>query len=378
MRSVSQVRHIVISRISDMICCVTQTPETLVIIGGGQSGLAAAREARLHGLRPLVLEARDRPNGSWPDYYDSLTLFSPTRFSALPDAPFPGDPDHYPTRDEVGAYLVGYAERLDVEIRTSTTVTNVRARPGGGFVVRTTGGEEIEADGLVAATGSFGNPVLPRLPGQDGFTGRILHSAEFRSPKAFAGERVVVVGGGNSAVQIAFDLAEVATTTIASRSPLQFVAQRPGGRDIHHRLTAGFDDLPLEWLAPLLTSTLVFDPGTYGAALASGLLDRRPMFEAFYGEAVVWADGTREPVDAVVFATGYRPDLGYLESLGALGNGTPRHVGGVSTTHPGLAYVGLELQRSFSSNTLRGVSRDAAHVMRPLAAHVRGAYAAAA
>lgn len=348
-----------------------------MIIGGGQSGLSAARVARLHRLRPLVLEARDRPSGSWPDYYDSLTLFSPARFSALPDAPFPGDPDHYPTRDEVGAYLVRYAERLDVEIRTSTTVTNVGARPGGGFVVRTTGGEEIETEGLVAATGSFGNPVLPQLPGQDGFTGRILHSAEYRSPKAFAGERVVVVGGGNSAVQIAFDLAEVATTTIASRGPLQFVAQRPDGRDIHHRLTAGFDDLPLEWLAPLLTSTLVLDPGTYGAAMASGRLDRRPMFEAFDGDTVVWTDGTRERVDAVVFATGYRPDLGYLESLGALANGAPRHVGGVST-HPGLAYTGLELQRSFSSNTLRGVSRDAAHVMKPLAAHVGGAYAAVA
>jgi putative flavoprotein involved in K+ transport len=353
-------------------------PETLVIIGGGQSGLAAAREARLHGLRPLVLESRERPTGSWPDYYDSLTLFSPARFSAMPDAPFPGDPDHYPARDEVGEYLVRYAAELDVEIRTSVTVTAVRARPGGGFVIETAGGDEIETAGLVAATGSFGNPYLPQLPGQDGFTGRILHAADFRSPDAFAGERVVVVGGGNSAVQIAFDLAEVATTTIASRSPLQFVAQRPDGRDIHHRLVAGFDDLPLEWLAPLLTSTLVLDPGIYREALASGLLDRRPMFTAFDGEAIVWADGARERVDSVVFATGYRPDLGYLQPLGALENGTPKHVGGVSTTHPGLAYTGIELQRSFSSNTLRGVSRDAAHVMAPVAAHVRGAYAAVA
>jgi hypothetical protein len=151
--------------------------------------------------------------------------------------------------------------------------------------VRAAGDEQIETAGLVAATGSFGNPYLPQLPGQERFGGRILHAAGFRSPKAFAGERVVVVGGGNSAVQIAFDLAEVATTTITSRSPLQFVDQRPGGRDIHHRLVAGFDDLPLEWLAPLLTSTLVLDPGTYSEALASGLLGRRPMFTAFDDDA---------------------------------------------------------------------------------------------
>lgn len=350
----------------------------LVIIGGGQSGLAAARAAQLQGVEPLVLEARERPAGSWPDYYDSLRLFSPARFSALPDAPFPGDPDHYPTRDEVGEYLTRYADRLGVEIRTSVRVTAVGARPGGGFRVRTAAGAEIEAAGLVAATGSFGNPHRPLLPGQDRFRGRILHAADFRSPDPFAGQRVVVVGGGNSAVQIGHDLAQVATTTIASRNPLLFVDQRPDGRDIHHRLTAGFDDLPLEWLAPLLTGTLVLDPGTYREALAAGVLDRRPMFTGFDAEGVVWADGTRERVDAVVLATGYRPALDYLEPLGALDHGAPQHVGGISTTHPGLAYTGLELQRSFASNTLRGVSRDATHVMGPLAAHVRGAYAAVA
>jgi putative flavoprotein involved in K+ transport len=357
---------------------MVQIPHPLVIIGAGQSGLAAAQQAQLHGLEPLVLEARERPTGSWPDYYDSLRLFSPARFSGIPDAPFPGDPDHYPSRDEVSEYLTTFADRLGVEIRTSVRVMAVHAPADGGFRIETAAGDEIEAAGLVAATGSFSNPYRPSLPGQEHFQGRILHAAEYRSPEPFAGQRVVVVGGGNSAVQIAYDLAEVATTTIASRGPLQFVDQRPDGRDIHHRLTAGFDDLPLEWLAPLLTATLVLDPGTYGKALADGLLDRRPMFTAFDAETVTWADGTREQVDAVVFATGYRPALDYLQPLGALEHGAPAHVGGISTTCPGLAYTGLELQRSFSSNTLRGVSRDAAHVMGPLAAHVGGAYAAVA
>ncbi|TWF80861.1 putative flavoprotein involved in K+ transport [Pseudonocardia hierapolitana] len=356
---------------------MVQISHPLVIIGAGQSGLAAAQQAQLHGLEPLVLEARERPTGSWPDYYDSLRLFSPARFSGMPDAPFPGDLDHYPTRDEVSGYLTTFADRIGAEIRTSVRVTAVHAQAGG-FRIETAAGDEIEATGLVAATGSFNNPYRPSLPGQEHFPGRILHAAEYRSPEPFAGQRVVVVGGGNSAVQIAYDLAEVATTTVASRHPLQFVDQRPDGRDIHHRLTAGFDDLPLEWLAPLLTATLVLDPGKYGKAMADGLLDRRPMFTAFGSGTVEWTDGTREQVDAVIFATGYRPALDYLQPLGALEHGAPRHVGGISTTRPGLAYTGLELQRSFSSNTLRGVSRDAAHVMGPLAAHVRGAYAAVA
>ena len=101
------------------------------------------------------------------------------------------------------------------------------------------------------------------------------------------------------------------------------------------------------------------------------------MFTALDGDGVIWADGEHEPVDVVLFATGYRPNLDYLRPLGALDDdGSPRHAGGISTTHLGLAYVGLEFQRSFSSNTLRGVHRDAQHVVGALAAHLRGAVAA--
>ena len=101
------------------------------------------------------------------------------------------------------------------------------------------------------------------------------------------------------------------------------------------------------------------------------------MFTAFDRDHIIWPDGTRERADTVVFATGYRPHLDYLSPLGALdGHGMPRHTGGISVTYPGLVYVGLEFQRSFSSNTLRGVHRDAEHVITPLAAHVRNASAA--
>lgn len=97
------------------------------------------------------------------------------------------------------------------------------------------------------------------------------------------------------------------------------------------------------------------------------------MFTRFEGSSVAWPDGTREHVDTVLFATGYRPNLDYLGPLGTISAGMPRHSGGISTTHPGLVYVGLEFQRSFSSNTLRGVYRDAEHVVGPLVAHVRHA-----
>jgi putative flavoprotein involved in K+ transport len=351
--------------------------EPVIIVGGGQSGLAAARAVRDAGMRPLVLEASDRPVGSWPRYYDSLKLFSPAHYSSMPGAAFPGDPDHYPDRDEVADYLERYAEGLSVEIRTNTRVETIEAR-GLGFEVHTADGESIGAAGLVAASGSFSNPHRPALPGQETFAGELLHVADYRNPEPYAGKRVVVVGRGNSAVQVGYELSAVAEVTLATRAPVQFLDQFHGGRDLHYWLTAtGFDNLPPPWLARIVGGTLVLDTGHYRNAFESGRLDRRPMFAALDDDRVIWVDGTTEHVDVVLLATGYRPSVGYLRDLGALDReGAPMHSSGVSTTHLGLVYLGLELQRSFSSNTLRGVARDAAFVVRPLAAHVRGAPAA--
>ncbi|MGC7103047.1 flavin-containing monooxygenase [Amycolatopsis lurida] len=349
----------------------------VVIIGGGQSGLSAARALNHHGIRPILLEAGAEPTGSWADYYDSLTVFSPAQYSGMPGQGFPGEPDSYPHRDEVVAYLRRYADTVDADLRTGVTVTAVEVGQGGEFVVRTETGDEVPAAGVIAATGSFGNPHQPELPGQDGFTGRASHVADYRNPKPHHGERVVVVGGGNSGVQVAYELSEVADVTLATHAPVNFLPQRRDGRDIHHWLVeSGFDQLPPQWLVHYLGGPLVMDTGGYRAAIDSGRLRRRDMFTAFDGDQVVWADGEREHVDTVLFATGYRPNLGYLEPLSTLQDGMPLHTGGLSMTHPGLAYVGLEFQRSFASNTLRGAHRDAEYVTEALVAHVRDAPAA--
>lgn len=344
----------------------------MIIIGAGQSGLAAARAARERGLEPLVLEAGDRPVGSWPHYYDSLRVFSPARYSGFPGFGFGGDPERYPRRDEVVDHLQRYADHLGVEIRAGTRVTGVETA-GGRFLVRTGDGVELEAAAVIAATGSFANPVRPQLPGLESFTGRVLHSAEYRNPEPFAGRRVVVVGGGNTAIQIAYELAAVSDLTLATRAPVVFTAQRSGGRDLHYWLrVTGFDRLPPAALRHLLRRPLVLDNGVYRAALETGRVKCRPMFDALDGDSVIWAHGQHEPIDALVLATGYRPALDYLQDLGALDqNGAPLHRGGISTTTPGLGYVGLEFQRSFDSNTLRGVHRDAAHVAKAMSTHIR-------
>jgi putative flavoprotein involved in K+ transport len=342
-----------------------------IIIGGGQAGLATARVARELRLTPVVLEAARSAAGSWPHYYDSLTLFSPARRSCLPGAAFPGEPDGYPTRDAVIAYLTSYVERLDADIRTGHRVVKVAAGSGAGRVLEvvTESGESFTAPAVVAATGAFSRPHRPDLPGLDSFTGTVLHSSNYRRPEEFAGRRVVIVGGGNSAVQIAIELATHSRVTLATRHPLRFMPQRVAGVDMHVWLQrTGLDTAG--WARRLLTGgkgTPVFDTGTYRAKIATGNPDRRPMFTRLDGDRVVWDDGSREHVDVVLLATGYRPGVDYLADLGALNaGGMPLHRGGISSTHPGLGYVGLEWQRSFASATLRGVGADARHVLTRL------------
>ncbi|MFJ5879832.1 flavin-containing monooxygenase [Kitasatospora cineracea] len=336
----------------------------VAVIGAGQAGLAAADALRRQGIGAVVLEASGSPAGSWPHYYDSLTLFSPARFSALPGMPFDGDPDHYPHRDEVVDYLLRYAERTSTDVRTGIRVERVRQNADGSFLLEHRGGGQMRARAVVAATGSFGSPHRPGLPGLDGFGGAVLHAADYRGPSQLAGQRVVVVGAGNSAVQIAVELAHHARTTLATRAPVKFARQRPLGRDLHSWLAlSGLDTAPLGRFLRRPPAQPVLDDGRYRAALASRRPDRAAVFASLGERTVTWPDGRVEEVDAIVLATGYRPHLPYLADLGALHpDGRPRQRAGISTTHPGLAYVGLEWQRSLSSNTLRGVGRDAAFV----------------
>lgn len=336
-----------------------------IVIGAGQAGLATGYHLQQSGLHFLILEAGHRLGGSWPCFYDSLLLNSPARHSSLPGLPFPGDPNHYPHRDEAVAYLRSYAAHFKLPIMTGAWVSHVE-HIGSTFYLTTSRGL-LEARTVVAATGFYGHPNLPHLPGQGEFRGRWLHAADYHRPEPFRGQRGVVVGGGNAAIQIGVELSQMARVTLATRHPIHYLPQQLLGHDIHFWLNlTGLDHT--QWLGD--KTAPVFDGGTYQAAIAAGNPDWKPMFERFTTNGVVWPDGRHEAVDTVIFATGYQPNLPYLAGLGALDKaGQVLQRKGISTTVPGLYYVGLPRQRTVASATLRGVGADARIIVAHLAEH---------
>ncbi|MDC6170557.1 flavin-containing monooxygenase [Paucibacter sp. XJ19-41] len=340
-----------------------------VIVGAGQAGLAMAHGLQQAGLSYRLLEAQAEPGGSWAAYYDSLSLFSPARYSALPGLDFPGDPDAYPSRDQVLRYLHDYAEHFGLQVLTGRRVLRVTRQEAALFQVDTADGERLQARTLVAASGAFAEPYMPELPGLSAFKGQVLHSRDYRSPAPFTGQRVLVVGGANSAVQIAFELAASSRVTLASRRKIRFLPQRTLGRDFHFWLgLSGLDRT--RWLSD--QSTPVLDDGRYRRALTSGLLQRRPMFEQITPNGVRWSDGSSEAVDVLLFATGFRPRLPYLSALRASDEqGRLRQRQGIATAEPGLYFIGFPRQRNFASATLRGVGPDAAHVLSHLQRYLR-------
>ncbi|MGW5387129.1 flavin-containing monooxygenase [Nocardia sp. NPDC003963] len=337
-----------------------------IIIGAGQAGIAAAFALRDSGFDPQILEAGSDTAGSWPQYYESLRLFTPAWMNALPGLPFPGDPYRYPGRDEVAGYLRACAAEVDGEIHPGRRVGSV-TRANGGYRVQTTTGAEYTAPVVVSATGSFGEPHRPPLPGP-GYTGEVLHAADYRSPAPFAGHRIVVVGSGNSAVQIAVELAAVAQVTLAARTPPRYATTEPiPGDSRFWRVLSAAARLPAGRLFHS-GSIPVIDTAGYRAALDSGNPAVRPMFTGADGTVLQWPGGYRAQADTVLLATGYRPALRYLRGLVTMDdNGFPAHHGGLSTDCPGLAFLGLEYQRTILSGTVHGVGRDGRQLARRLA-----------
>ena len=254
----------------------------VIVIGGGQAGLAAGYHLKRNQMDFLILESRPQAVGSWPHYYDSLKLFSPARLSSLPGMKFPGEAGRYPLRDEVIDYFKAYKEKFDLPVRTDQNVLRVE-KVNHRFIIHVAGGGTYRAKAVINATGSFHNPHRPSISGHEGYQGTIMHSSEYHRPQDLQDQRVIIVGRGNSAVQIAVELAEASHASLAVLKPVQLTKQRIGAWDIHFLLRAtGFDTFPF-WRFGLSAPNpkAVIDLDSYQERLDAGKPDQRAMFTSF-------------------------------------------------------------------------------------------------
>jgi len=310
----------------------------VAVVGAGQAGLSAAWHLRRRGFvapwEPaaggrrtfVVLDGEDGPGGAWRHRWTSLRMATVNKVHDLPGMALPTVDPAEPSRDAVPRYYAAYEREANLPVVRPARVTRVESsRPDDGaspLRVTLADGRTLLARTLVNATGTWTKPFWPYYPGQETFRGRQLHTADYVRAEDFAGQHVVVVGGGISAVQLLAEISDVATTTWVTR-------REPVWRDDEFTQRAGHDAVALvdervrAGLPPgsvVSVTGLILTPALRAAA-ARGVLVRRPMFDRITPDGVAWADGTEQHADAILWATGFRAALDHLAPLHLRGPG---------------------------------------------------------
>ena len=333
----------------------------VVVIGAGQAGLAVGYFLARQGRRFVILEAGPSVGTAWRERWDSLLLFTPRRYDALPGLAFPGDPDGYPTRDEAVEYLEKYARTFEVPIEFDSPVRSLSASDGT-FSVELDD-RWIEADQVVVATGPFQVPRVPAIA--DGLAPEVFqtHSTGYRRPGDVPPGNVLVVGGGNTGFQIAKELSATHAVHLAIGSRQTPLPQRLLGRDLFWWLTK------LGLLEKTVDSRFGRRARNRDTLIGSSPRELRrrfgvrlkPRAAEASGRTVAFADASRLDVDAVIWATGYRPDYSWVDLPVFDEEGRLRHRRGV-TDVPGLYFLGLSWQHTRGSALLGWVEDDAEFV----------------
>ncbi len=354
----------------------TEVDFDTIVIGAGQAGLSAGYHLRRAGLRFVLLDSDDEIGASWLKRWDSLRLFTPAKYNALPGMVFPGDPYALAGKNDVASYFKEYVRRFELPVRLRVHVRSLH-REAGQFVLTTSQGV-LTARSVIVATGANQRPHVPSFTSSLAPDIVQMHSSEYRSAAQIPARRVLVVGAGNSGAQIALELAAAGREVILSGRDTGTLPRRLLGRDIYdwlwptlmrptvdsclgRRLMNGrlFSGDPLVGMTPR-----VFDvPRLSRAGRTTAAENGHPLLD----------DGrVLHDLAAIVWCTGFRPDFSWIE-LPLLGlDGYPVHRRGVAIDAPGLAFLGMRFQYRMGSALLGGVGEDAEHVTAAIEAHVQG------
>ena len=294
----------------------------IVVIGAGQAGLSAAYRLKRRGLAPhrgfVVLDRSPGPGGAWQYRWPSLTLSTVNRIHDLPGMRFSEAVDTEAAEVQanvaVPAYFAAYEQRFELPVYRPVTVRVVCEREGR-FRIETDR-IEFSARGIINATGTWESPYVPAVPGAERFRGRQLHTKEYRTAEEFAGQHVVIVGGGISAVQLLDEISRVTRTTWVTRRPPAF-REGPFDAEAGRAAVALVEERVRRGLPPGSVVSVTGLPVTPAirAMRARGVLERLPMFSEITEEGVRWPDGTELRADVILWCTGFRSSLDHLAPL---------------------------------------------------------------
>ncbi len=294
----------------------------IVVIGAGQAGLSTAYHLKRDGLTGgrgfVVLDANAEPGGAWQHRWPSLTLSTVNRIHDLPGQKFmetvPDPGDAVAAAVAVPRYFAAYEKAFELPVHRPVTVSVVC--PRGARLRVETDRETFSARGIVNATGTWQSPYIPDYPGRARFRGRQLHTQDYRRAEDFAGQHVLIVGGGISALQLLNEISLVTRTTWVTRRPPQF-RDGPFDAEAGRAAVAQVEARVREGLPPASVVSVTGLPVTPAveAMRARGVLAREEMFSAITPTGVRWADGRTLDVDVILWCTGFRSSLDHLAPL---------------------------------------------------------------
>ncbi|QGK69257.1 FAD-dependent oxidoreductase [Allosaccharopolyspora coralli] len=287
----------------------------VVVIGAGQAGLSSAHFLRRSGFDFTVLDANPAPGGAWQHRWPTLRMETVHGIFDLPGMAFdPPAPDER-ANTAIPAYFAAYERKFELDVQRPVSVNAVREGNDGGLVVETDAGTW-STRAVINATGTWTRPFRPHYPGGSDFLGTQLHTADYRSPQELAGKRVVVVGGGTSAVQLLTEIAEYAATLWVTRRAPVF-RDEPFTSDYGRMVVARVDERVREGLPPesIVSATDLPLTPQLREARERGVLDRYPMFDRITPDGVAWDDGSEWRADVILWCTGWRAALDHLAPL---------------------------------------------------------------